>query len=105
MASILVVTAFVVLTLVIILFVVFQPSLSLASQRRMMGMMARYRLIGRFGNKQLKATIKEARRRCKECKHEDLCDRWLAGEVASSNSFCPNAQTFEALASADERVD
>jgi len=71
----------------------------------MMGMMERFRLTGRVGDPKLKATMKDARRRCKKCKHEDLCDRWLAGEGEWPNSFCPNAKTFQALAKANDHVE
>ena len=34
------------------------------------------------------------RTRCRMCPAEDLCERWLAGEVAGDNGFCPNAKIF-----------
>lgn len=42
------------------------------------------------------ATI-AARRRCRGCACEDLCERWLRGEVSGSNDFCPNAKAFAAM--------
>ena len=46
----------------------------------------------------------EARRRCRRCSREELCDRWLAGEVEGNNSFCPNAQTFQSLTETSARA-
>ena len=43
------------------------------------------------------ATMKSVRRRCKHCQAEDLCERWLAGEVEGANTFCPNARTFTTM--------
>jgi hypothetical protein len=44
------------------------------------------------------AIMKEVRRRCRRCQSEDVCERWLTGEKAGDNNFCPNARVFEALA-------
>lgn len=38
--------------------------------------------------------IQAVRTRCRMCPAEDLCERWLAGEVAGDNGFCPNAKIF-----------
>jgi hypothetical protein len=48
---------------------------------------------------QTEAIMKRVRRRCRGCQSEGLCERWLAGAVKGENSFCPNAQTFNDLAS------
>jgi len=37
------------------------------------------------------------RKRCRSCKSESLCERWLAGEETGDNDFCPNARVFEIL--------
>ena len=77
-----------------------------ASAKRMMGMMTRVGLdpgTATLGDPRVMATRKEARRRCMRCPREDLCDRWLAGEVEGDNAFCPNAQAFRALAGASGR--
>ena len=37
------------------------------------------------------------RKRCGTCASEDLCERWLRGEVRGDNDFCPNAKAFETL--------
>lgn len=39
-----------------------------------------------------------ARLRCRKCRAEDLCERWLAGKVPGDNSFCPNARLFRSMA-------
>jgi len=91
-----------VLDIVVVWIVAFRTDLSLVSHRRMMGMMANFNLIGRLGSPRVKTTINEARRRCRTCKHEDLCDRWLAGKTEVGNSFCPNAPTFQVLAQSNE---
>ena len=41
--------------------------------------------------------IRDVRSRCRRCRSEDLCDRWLAGNVEGDNSFCPNAEIFRIL--------
>ena len=82
-------------------------SMAAASARRMMGMMKRVGLDPRtatLDDPRTTAFIKETRRRCKRCPREELCDRWLAGEVEGSNSFCPNAQTFRMFLDAGART-
>ena len=39
----------------------------------------------------------DVRRRCEQCPSEDVCERWLRGEVSGDNDFCPNAKVFEIL--------
>ena len=34
------------------------------------------------------------RSRCRRCPVENVCERWLAGEIAGDNSFCLNAKIF-----------
>ncbi len=84
-----------------------QASEAAASARRMMGMMTRVGLepgsAGR-GDPRTEAIRKEARRRCGRCPREDLCDRWVAGEVEGGNAFCPNAPTFGILSGASGRA-
>ncbi len=77
-----------------------QSSQAAASAKRMRGMMIRVGLkpgIATLGEPPTMAIIEEARRRCRRCPREGLCDRWLAGEVEGANTFCPNAQTFRTL--------
>lgn len=80
-----------------------QSSQAAASTRRMKGMMTRLGLdhgTAALGDPRTVAIAKEARRRCRRCPCEDLCDRWLAGKVKGDNSFCPNMQTFRLLTEA-----
>ncbi len=84
-----------------------QSSQAAASARRMMGMMTRVGLdpgTATRGDPRTMAIRKEARRRCRRCPREDLCDRWLAGKVDGGNTFCPNAQTFRILTEASGRT-
>ena len=43
------------------------------------------------------AIMQDVRSRCRRCRAEDLCDRWLAGKVEGDNRFCPNAEIFRIL--------
>jgi len=84
----------------------FQSTQAAGSARRMLDMMSRVGLgpgTAMLGDPRTMAIGKEARRRCKRCPREDLCDRWLAGKVKGDNTFCPNAQTFRTLAGARGR--
>ncbi len=84
-----------------------QSSQAAASGRRMMGMMTRVGLdpgTATLGDPRNMAIRKEARRRCKRCPREGLCDRWLAGKVKGDNTFCPNAQTFRILSRLSTRA-
>ena len=84
-----------------------QSSQAAASAKRMMGMMTRVGLdagTATLGDPQTMAIRKAARRRCRRCPREDLCDRWLAGKVKGGNTFCPNAQTFRILTEASGRT-
>ncbi len=44
------------------------------------------------------AIMMAVRRRCQKCQAEDVCERWLAGQLEGENSFCPNANVFRTLA-------
>jgi hypothetical protein len=75
------------------------------TERRMMSMLQRAGLdpgIALEGD--TKAIVDAVRRRCSMCQAEDICERWLAGEVEGDNEFCPNAEIFEALARETERT-
>ncbi len=50
------------------------------------------------------AIIRDVRSRCRRCRSEGLCDRWLAGKVEGDNSFCPNAQIFRMLGRITGRI-
>ena len=45
----------------------------------------------------LPAIMSDVRQRCEHCPSEDVCERWLRGEVSGDNDFCPNAKVFEIL--------
>ena len=69
-----------------------------SSERRMMDMMRSAGLdpeLARYGDHE--AIISAARGQCRRCQSEDLCERWLRGEVAGENEFCPNRQLFTYL--------
>ena len=92
--------AIILVTVSVALLVWFQRNLVATSARRLTGMMTRTGLdpvIATEGDPRTKAVLKEARRRCRNCMREGLCDRWLAGKVEASNSFCPNARVFRTL--------
>ena len=95
--------AIILVTVNVALLVWFQRNLVATSARRMMGMMTHAGLdpvVAIEGDRRTKAIMKEAGRRCRNCMREGLCDRWLAGKVEGSNSFCPNARTFRTLTGA-----
>jgi hypothetical protein len=48
-------------------------------------------------NEDTAAVVSAIRRRCRRCQTEDVCERWLAGEVEGGNTFCPNRTVFEEL--------
>ena len=90
--------ALIILTVVAALFVWFSQNFRTVSERRMMRMLARVGVdpaIASRGDK--RAIIEDIRSRCRKCRAEDLCERWLAGEVAGDNGFCPNARILNAL--------
>ena len=74
----------------------FRSSQAAASAERMLAMMTR---VGLDPGTAMGSTAigKDVRRRCMGCPREDLCDRWLAGNIEGGNSFCPNAQIFNPL--------
>ncbi len=83
------------------LFVWFQGTEAAGSARRMLSMMTRIGLSRRVAaskDPETSTIMGEARRRCRKCPREDLCERWLAGDVGGGSEFCPNAAIFEALA-------
>ncbi len=99
--------AIIMVSVAVAIIVWFRSSQAAASAKRMMGMMTRVGLdpgTAALGDPRTMAIRKEARRRCRRCPREDLCDRWLAGKVKGSNTFCPNAQTFRILTGASGRT-
>lgn len=85
-----------------------RTSQTAAAAARMNGMMMRFGLdygMSARGDRRTITSLEEARRRCRRCPREDLCDRWLAGDVKGDNGFCPNGQIFRLLSEADGPVD
>jgi len=80
------------------LIIMFRKYLAAASERRMASMLERVGIdpaIASSGDNE--AIVKEIRQRCRSCAKEDLCERWLAGEEAGGNIFCPNSTVFDQL--------
>ncbi len=68
------------------------------SERRMRTMLIKIGLdpvIASSGDSQ--TIMREVRQRCRTCSSEDVCERWLTGEEAGDNVFCPNAKVFESM--------
>ena len=83
----------------------FSRDIAAASGRRMMHMLARAGVdpeVAKHGDTE--AIIQDVRGRCRKCRSEDLCDRWLAGKVEGDNDFCPNAQIFRGWTTSGERT-
>ncbi len=94
--------AIVMVAVTAVLFLWFQRSLAAGSARRMTRMLRRFGLdpgIATRGDPRTEAIMKEARRRCGNCRLEDFCNRWLTGDCEGANAFCPNARVFHGLAS------
>ena len=92
--------AIIMIAVAIALVVWFHSDLALNSLRRMKRMMKRIGLDPNAtinGDQQTRATLKGVTGRCLRCTCEDYCERWLNGEIAGSNDFCPNAQVFQEL--------
>ena len=90
--------ALVMMAVIVALFVWFARYLGASPERRMMRMLMRAGVdpdIAARGDKE--AIIEDIRSRCRKCRAEDLCERWLAGKVEGDNTFCPNAPIFSAL--------
>jgi len=80
------------------LIVWFLRDMRAASERRMMHMLTRAgvdREVAKQGDTE--TITHDVRSRCRRCRSEGLCDRWLAGSVEGDNGFCPNAQLFRGL--------
>jgi hypothetical protein len=80
------------------LFVAIRRYMAARSERRMMSMLERVGLdpfIALSGDTEV--IMKEIRQRCRSCATDGVCERWLAGDEAGENDFCPNAKVFETL--------
>jgi len=88
----------------VVLFLWFQRGLAAGSARRMTRMVSFVGLdpeIATRGDPRTKAIMREARRRCGNCRVGGFCNRWLTGECEGGNAFCPNARVFRSLANSD----
>jgi hypothetical protein len=93
-----IIAAIFMVTAAIALVVSFRKAKRAASERRMLRMLERIGLdpaIASSGDNE--SIMKEIRRRCRTCATEDLCERWLAGDVHGDNYFCPNSSVIVAL--------
>ena len=92
--------AIVLLAVNVALIIWFQRNLAAASVGRLLAMMTRLGLdpaLAWHGGPRTRTIMKEAQRRCGNCRLEGYCDRWVAGEAEGDNAFCPNAPTFRIL--------
>ncbi len=90
--------AIVMVTVSIALLVWFLRYLGATSERRLMRMLKRAGVNPEIAAQDdTEGIIKDVRSRCRKCRFEDLCERWLAGEVEGENTFCPNARIFSIL--------
>jgi hypothetical protein len=78
----------------------FRSKLAATSRSRM------YRMMGRLGvdpnsfsgvDEDSGTGMKGIRSRCRMCPCEDVCERWLAGEIEGDHGFCPNAKVFDGV--------
>ncbi len=68
------------------------------SERRMQAMLLSVGLDPDItSNGDIDSIMSAVRLRCRTCASEDVCERWLKGEVQGDNVFCPNAKVFVAL--------
>ncbi len=90
-----------------VLIIWFLKNLVSHSERRMTHMMQKVGLdskITLLDDSPVKQSIEEVRTRCRRCKREDFCERWLSGEVTGVNSFCPNAPEFKRWMQSTQRA-
>lgn len=79
------------------LFVWFYNQLEAASSSRLRRMMAHYGLDpDKLANSDAGTGLDmhAVRSRCRRCPVENVCERWLAGQIAGDNVFCPIAKIF-----------
>jgi Family of unknown function (DUF6455) len=78
----------------------FRNTIAAASRSRMYRMMAKLGVdpnkLGRAAGS-ASASVETVRTRCRMCPSEDVCERWLSGEIEGDNGFCPNARIFDGV--------
>ena len=93
-------TAFILIIIAAALVWWFRSKLGATSRSRM------YRMMARLGVDPSKLSdsddntatnMKAIRSRCRRCPSEDVCERWLAGEIEGDHGFCPNASVFDGI--------
>lgn len=98
MTTMQIIAAIVMVALALLLFVAYRRYLAASSERRMRAMLVSVGLDPKLANSEDIPTImKEVRDRCRHCNSEDVCERWLDGEVPGDNAFCPNHRVFRIL--------
>jgi hypothetical protein len=78
----------------------FRRKLTADSTSRMFRMMAKVGVYPRNFAKSGDGSgldMNAVRKRCRLCPAEDVCERWLAGEIEGDNGFCPNAEVFDGV--------
>ena len=86
------------------LFVGYYRKVEAASRSRLRRMMASFALdLDNVGHSVSETSLDmhTVRSRCRRCPVENLCERWLAGEIAGDNSFCLNAKIFASVVKTD----
>lgn len=93
-----IIVAILIVAVGVTLAVLYLRYLAANSERRMRSMIERCGVdIENATQDEIDAIIKDVRRRCRKCRSEDVCERWLTGEIKGDNSFCPNASIFSNL--------
>lgn len=98
MTTIQIFAAIIMVAVALLLFFAYRRYLAANSERRMRSMLVSVGLDAELANSAEFPTImEEVRDRCRHCSSEDVCERWLDGEVQGENQFCPNARVFRIL--------
>lgn len=93
-----VIAAAVMLGITFALILAFREYLASSSERRLGSMLARVGVDpAPASSKRRDVITRELRQRCRNCACEDLCERWLRGEVQGAPDFCPNSKVFRTL--------
>jgi hypothetical protein len=76
----------------------FRAYLANSSERRMRSMLESVGLDPAIAHSnEIPTIMREVRQRCRTCRSEGVCERWLDGKEKGGNDFCPNAKVFEVL--------
>jgi hypothetical protein len=82
----------------IALVVAYRHYLAANSERRMLSMLESIGLDPAIAsNSELESIMSDARKRCRSCTTEDVCERWLTCNEKDDNEFCPNSRAFDVL--------